>query len=127
MTSPPTTATPSAATPRTDADAPMPAPFPDVREIVDATARLLTEHYASPEVAEHLAALLRRRLAEGAYDVRNAEDLAALVTADLRSVDPGPCPRLTHDAEAPDEGWTLRWDGTGAFPGCQWPVSRSET
>lgn len=54
--------------------------------VIDETARLLTEHYVFPEAAAHLADLLRRRLAEGAYDVDGAEELARLVTADLRSV-----------------------------------------
>lgn len=54
--------------------------------VIDETARLLTEHYVFPEAAAHLADLLRRRLTEGAYDVDGAEELARLVTADLRSV-----------------------------------------
>ncbi|MEU6259270.1 S41 family peptidase [Streptomyces sp. NPDC047043] len=63
-----------------------PAPLTDVPSVVDETARLLTEHYVFPDVAEQLAALLRRRLAEGAYDVESAEELGGLVTADLQSV-----------------------------------------
>ncbi|MFF4259516.1 S41 family peptidase [Streptomyces sp. NPDC001663] len=63
-----------------------PAPVTDVPAVVDETARLLTEHYVFPDVAEQLAALLRRRLAEGAYDVESAEELGGLVTADLQSV-----------------------------------------
>ncbi|MEU7106405.1 hypothetical protein ABZ951_15300 [Streptomyces sp. NPDC046215] len=50
------------------------------------SARLLTGHYVFPEIAEQLAGLLRRRLAEGAYDVDGAEELARLVTADLQPV-----------------------------------------
>jgi len=54
--------------------------------VIDETARLLTEHYIFPEIAEQLAGLLQRRLAEGAYDVDDVEELARLVTADLQSV-----------------------------------------
>ncbi|MBT2385882.1 S41 family peptidase [Streptomyces sp. ISL-11] len=54
--------------------------------VIDETARLLTEHYVFPGIAEHLAGLLQRRLTEGAYDVEGAEELARLVTADLQSV-----------------------------------------
>ncbi|MGR6997652.1 hypothetical protein ACU686_05385 [Yinghuangia aomiensis] len=41
--------------------------------IVDETARLVTEHYVFPDTAEQLAELLRRQLADGAYDVDSAE------------------------------------------------------
>ncbi|MGW3121272.1 S41 family peptidase [Streptomyces sp. NPDC001107] len=70
------------------APAPVSAPVPvtDVPAVVDETARLLTEHYVFPEAAEQLAVLLRRRLAEGAYDVESAEELSGLVTTDLQSV-----------------------------------------
>ncbi|MFE0106447.1 S41 family peptidase [Streptomyces sp. NPDC059009] len=54
--------------------------------VIDDTARLVTEHYAFPEIAGQLAGLLQRRLAEGAYDVDGAEELAGLVTTDLQSV-----------------------------------------
>lgn len=40
--------------------------------VIDETARLLTEHYVFPEIAEQLAGLLKRRLTEGAYDVGEA-------------------------------------------------------
>ncbi|MFJ9343019.1 S41 family peptidase [Streptomyces sp. NPDC101733] len=55
-------------------------------QVIDETARLVTEHYVFPEIGEQLAGLLRRRLTEGAYDVDGAEELARLVTADLQSV-----------------------------------------
>ncbi|MER5948872.1 S41 family peptidase [Streptomyces sp. NPDC001904] len=67
--------------------------------VIDETARLLTEHYVFPDVAEQLAALLRRRLAEGAYDVDDAEELARLVTADLQSVNNDRHLRLKHHAD----------------------------
>ncbi|MFI6475687.1 S41 family peptidase [Streptomyces sp. NPDC050516] len=54
--------------------------------VIDETARLLTEHYVFPEIAEQLTGLLQRRLAQGAYDVDDAEELARLVTTDLQSV-----------------------------------------
>ena len=71
----------------------LPAP------VIDDTARLLTEHYVFPEIAEQLAGLLRRRLAEGAYDVDDAEELARLVTADLQSANGDRHLRLKHHAE----------------------------
>ncbi|MFD0408932.1 hypothetical protein [Kitasatospora sp. NPDC127116] len=40
--------------------------------VIDETARLLTEHYVFPDIAEQLAGLLRRRLTEGAHDVDGA-------------------------------------------------------
>ena len=64
--------------------------------LIDETARLLTEHYVFPEIAEQLAGLLQRRLAEGAYDVDDAEELAHLVTADLQSVNGDRHLRLKH-------------------------------
>ncbi|WP_405951505.1 S41 family peptidase [Streptomyces prunicolor] len=66
--------------------------------IIDETARLLTEHYVFPEIAEQLAALLHRRLTEGDYDVDDAEALARLVTADLQSVNNDRHLRLKHHA-----------------------------
>lgn len=54
--------------------------------VIDETVRLLTEHYVFPDTAGQLAELLKRRHAEGAYAVDDAEELARLVTADLQSV-----------------------------------------
>jgi hypothetical protein len=67
--------------------------------VIDETARLLTEHYVFPEIAEQLAGLLHRRLTEGAYDVDDAEVLARLVTADLQSVNGDRHLRLKHHAD----------------------------
>ncbi|MEU8324643.1 S41 family peptidase [Nonomuraea sp. NPDC048881] len=74
--------------------------------VIDETTRLLTEHYIFPETAEQLADLLRRRLAEGAYDVGGAEELARLVTADLQSVNGDKHLRLKHHADpvSPEQG-----------------------
>ncbi|MEU8778112.1 S41 family peptidase [Streptomyces sp. NPDC048606] len=74
--------------------------------VVDETVRLLTEHYVFPETAEQLAGLLRERLAEGAYDVDDAAELARLVTADLQSVNGDRHLRLKHHATPvpPKEG-----------------------
>ncbi|MFF6955327.1 S41 family peptidase [Streptomyces sp. NPDC008317] len=74
--------------------------------VIDETVRLLTEHYVFPETAEQLAALLRRRLAEGAYGVDDAEELARLVTADLQSVNGDRHLRLKHHAApvSPEQG-----------------------
>lgn len=46
--------------------------------VIDETVRLLTEHYVFPEVAAELGSLLRRRFAEGSYDVDSAEELGRL-------------------------------------------------
>ncbi|SEM05308.1 S41 family peptidase [Streptacidiphilus jiangxiensis] len=62
------------------------SPTLDVTAVVEATAALVAEHYVFPELAEELAALLRRRGAEGAYETDSPEELAEAVTADLRSV-----------------------------------------
>lgn len=67
--------------------------------VVEATAQLVLEHYVFPETAEHLASLLRRRLAEGAYDGATAQELGRLVTADLQSVNGDRHLRLLHHAE----------------------------
>ncbi|MFD6186694.1 S41 family peptidase [Streptomyces goshikiensis] len=74
--------------------------------VIDETARLLTEHYVFPEIAEQLAGVLRRRLTEGAYDVDDAEELARLVTADLQSVNGDRHLRLKHHADpvSPKQG-----------------------
>ncbi|NML50669.1 S41 family peptidase [Streptomyces sp. R302] len=67
--------------------------------VVDETVRLLTGHYVFPEVAGQLADLLRRRRAEGAYAVDDAEELARLVTADLQSVNGDPHLSLKYHAD----------------------------
>ncbi|GGY16389.1 S41 family peptidase [Streptomyces tanashiensis] len=74
--------------------------------VIDETARLLVEHYVFPEIAEQLAGLLQRRLAEGAYDVDGAEELARLVTADLQSVNGDRHLRVKHHADpvSPKQG-----------------------
>ncbi|CAM5652689.1 S41 family peptidase [Streptomyces tanashiensis] len=74
--------------------------------VIDETARLLVEHYVFPEIAEQLAGLLQRRLAEGAYDVDGAEELARLVTADLQSVNGDRHLRVKHhvDPVSPKQG-----------------------
>ncbi|MFJ4422438.1 S41 family peptidase [Streptomyces bobili] len=66
--------------------------------VIDETARLLTEHYVFPEIAEQLTGLLRRRLTEGAYDVDDTEELARLLTTDLQSVNGDRHLRLKHHA-----------------------------
>ncbi|CAM5243681.1 interphotoreceptor retinoid-binding protein [Streptomyces spiroverticillatus] len=89
-----------------------------VAPVIDETVRLLTENYVFPDVAEQLAGLLRRRLADGAYDVEAdgtgepdctdetaaAERLARLVTADLQSVNGDRHLRLKHHAEQVPQG-----------------------
>ncbi|MFB4278938.1 S41 family peptidase [Nonomuraea sp. MTCD27] len=74
--------------------------------VINKTARLLTEHYVFPEIAKQLADLLQQRLAEGAYDVDSAEELARLVTTDLQSVNDDKHLRLKHHADpvSPEQG-----------------------
>lgn len=67
--------------------------------VIDETVRLLADHYVFPEVAGELASLLRRRLAEGAYDVDSAEELGRRVTADLQSVNGDLHLRLKYHAD----------------------------
>ncbi|MFG2896214.1 S41 family peptidase [Streptomyces zaomyceticus] len=67
--------------------------------VIDETARLITEHYVFPDIAEQVAGLLRQRLAEGAYETDSAEGLAALVTTDLQSVNGDRHLRLKHHTE----------------------------
>lgn len=72
--------------------------------VIDETTRLLVDHYVFPEVSEQLSALLRRHLADGAYDVDGEEELARLVTADLQSVNGDRHLRLKyHGDEVPAE------------------------
>ncbi|NUR63555.1 MAG: S41 family peptidase [Catenulispora sp.] len=84
--------------------------------VVDETVRLLTKHYVFPEIAQQLADLLQRRLAEGAYDADGTEELADLVTADLQSVNDDKHLRLKHHADpvSPEQGAAtmaaIRWD-----------------
>ncbi|MFC8518557.1 S41 family peptidase [Streptomyces sp. NPDC057257] len=99
-----TTTTTPPGTGLTEPAAATPVPVTDVPAIVDETARLLTEHYVFPDVAEQLAALLRRRLAEGAYDVASAEELGSLVSADLQSLNSDPHLRLMYHPERVPQG-----------------------
>lgn len=67
--------------------------------VIDQTAQLLLEHYVFPDVAEQIAELVRRRLAEGAYAVDTAEELGQRVTTDLQSVNHDRHLRLKYHAE----------------------------
>ncbi|MFI8235055.1 hypothetical protein ACIGDI_40330 [Streptomyces sp. NPDC085900] len=96
-----TTSTTRSATGHTPAAAPASLTLADVRGLVDDTVRLLVEHDAFLEVAEQLAVLLRRRLAEGAYDVESAEELGHLVDADVRSLGGDRLPGLTYHRGGP--------------------------
>ncbi|MFD8307936.1 hypothetical protein ACFV29_37240 [Streptomyces sp. NPDC059690] len=96
-----TTSTTRSATGPSPAAAPVSLSLADVRGLVDETVRLLTGHDAFPDVAEQLAVLLRRRLAEGAYDVESAAELGHLVTADVRSLGGDRLPTLTYHPGGP--------------------------
>jgi hypothetical protein len=53
---------------------------------IDEVCRRLETMYVFPDVAGQLAKLLRARVADGAYDGLDDEELAAVVTGDLQSV-----------------------------------------
>ncbi len=72
----------------------------DTAAVVESIADLVHENYVFPDAAHQLAALLRRRSAEGAYRTESAEELAAAVTADLRSVN-GDLHLALHHHEVP--------------------------
>ncbi|MFD4322791.1 S41 family peptidase [Streptomyces sp. NPDC058548] len=78
----------------------LPAP------VIDETAQLVLDQYVFPEIGEQVAGLLQQRLAEGAYDVDSAEELARLVTVDLQSVNGDRHLRLKHhvDPVSPQQG-----------------------
>ncbi|MFF2039021.1 S41 family peptidase [Kitasatospora sp. NPDC058170] len=61
-------------------------PALDAVAVVESTADLVCENYVFPDAAGQLAALLRRRSAEGSYRAETAQELAEAVTADLQSV-----------------------------------------
>ena len=72
----------------------------------------LASYYVFPDMADEIAAVLRARLAENAYaEAANDEEFAALVTADLQSVNGDKHLRLlySHD-EVPDTGQESAWD-----------------
>ncbi|MFF2148016.1 S41 family peptidase [Kitasatospora sp. NPDC058190] len=62
------------------------SPALDAAAVVESITDLVCENYVFPDAARQLAALLRRRSAEGAYRAESAEELAEAITADLRSV-----------------------------------------
>ncbi|MFK4069764.1 S41 family peptidase [Streptomyces sp. NPDC029674] len=70
-----------------------------VASVIEATAQLVEEHYVFPEPAGRLAALLRLRLADGAYDVEEPADLARVVTTDLQSLNGDLHLRLKHHGQ----------------------------
>ncbi|MBY8881960.1 S41 family peptidase [Actinacidiphila acidipaludis] len=75
---------------------------PALAAALDETIGLLAEHYVFPDVAEQIAAVLRRRRDAGAYAVDSAEELARLVTDDLQSVNGDRHLRLVfHPDEVP--------------------------
>jgi hypothetical protein len=76
----------------------------DTASIVTEIRALLVEHYVFPDIATELDALLDKRSTEGAYAaVSTAEELGALVTADLQAVNGDRHLRLKHhEDEIPD-------------------------
>jgi hypothetical protein len=72
----------------------------DTDRIVAETAKLIADHYVFPDVAEQLSALLTDRLGAGRYGAAGtAEELGALVTEDLQSVNGDRHLRLQYHAE----------------------------
>ncbi|AUG81179.1 peptidase S41 [Kitasatospora sp. MMS16-BH015] len=76
----------------------------EITRIVEETARLTTDFYVFPDVGVETAAVLGDRLAAGRYaEVTDAEQLGALVTEDLQSVNGDRHLRLKfHPYEVPD-------------------------
>lgn len=69
----------------------------EIIEVVERTAKLVTEHYVFPDVAERIAAHLGDRLRDGRYaDVPDPSALGTLVTEDLQSVNGDLHLRLRH-------------------------------
>jgi C-terminal processing protease CtpA/Prc len=71
----------------------------------------LASYYVFPDKANEIAAVLRTRLAGGAYSDVDDQEFAALVTADLQSVNGDKHLRLlySHD-EVPETGQESAWD-----------------
>ncbi len=78
---------------------------------IDLLCSQLASYYVFPDTATEIAAVLRTRLAEGAYSDVDDEQFAALVTADLQKVNGDKHLRLlfSHD-EVPETGEDLAWD-----------------
>lgn len=71
----------------------------------------LASYYVFPDTANEIATVLRTRLAEGAYSDVDDQEFAALVTADLQSVNGDKHLRLLHsEAEIPATGQESAWD-----------------
>ncbi|WP_209310902.1 S41 family peptidase [Streptomyces spiramenti] len=72
----------------------------ELSRIVERCAAKVEDHYVFPATGTRLAALLRERLASGAYhQAGDPRILAELVTTDLRSVNGDPHLRLRHRPE----------------------------
>ncbi|MFE9205591.1 S41 family peptidase [Micromonospora sp. NPDC007230] len=88
----------------------------EITEVVERAAKLVTEHYVLPDVAERIATHLGDRLRAGGYaDATAPAALAPLVTADLQAANGDSHLRLKHHAAAlperdedPDEGFWAR-------------------
>ncbi|MCU1685544.1 MAG: hypothetical protein JWQ81_6283 [Amycolatopsis sp.] len=76
---------------------------------IDEVCRRLETMYVFPDVAGQLAKLLRARVADGAYDGLDDEELAAVVTEDLQSVNGDKHLRLRYHLEPVHDG------GDGSF------------
>jgi len=83
-----------------------------VREAeIDLLCSQLASYYVFPDVAEDIAKALRARLTEGAYSDVDDEAFAALVTADLQSVNGDKHLRLLHSVdEIPETEQESAWD-----------------
>ena len=76
------------------------APRPARREVIAQLAAKLESTYVNPETGARYAAMLRARLAQGAYDdLTDAGVLAAKLTADLQAVEPDGHLRVALESE----------------------------
>ena len=58
----------------------------EASEVVEAITRLLNTRYVYPDVAVDMSRLLQQRLQQGVYDTLRRAALAAVLTADMRSI-----------------------------------------
>lgn len=71
------------------------------RELIETLASRLNEHYVFADKAQQMAALLRERERQGAYDIDNGAALAAVLNRDLASVAHDASLALEYRADAP--------------------------
>jgi hypothetical protein len=101
---------------------------PDLVDAVRVLANLLETGYVIPEVARRYSAMLRRKLADGAYvALTDPRQLASQLTADLYAVSPDRHLRVIPDADLPPENAPTASNGgaPGSSPGPHRPSRKS--